>query len=314
MDKQHAQFILQSYRPDGADASDPDFKEALQLAAEDRELGQWLAQERSHDIIFVEALEQVNIPDVLKDEILEMMANVDMEIDMSSEMDALFAGAIAQQTPPPGLRDQIISAMEVESAAQNENEQNEKQAEVIKFPSRWLNLAGIAAVALLSVTFIYTKFASSPEEQVVVGVQSDVDMLYMKAGMVINASNEIEHPADSFMVVNTWLEKEGMPVAKSVPEALVSYDVEGGKKITFDNGIEGSLIFFKDENNEEYYLTVVDLDSVKDAESLSDLSNVGIKNCFDCPVTHFNITKWKDSSEAYFLLTKSDKKNILELF
>jgi len=311
MDKQHAKFILQSYRPDGADAADPDFKDALQLAAEDRELGQWLAHERSHDIIFVEALEQVNIPDVLKDEILEMMGSIDAEIDMSSEMDALFAGAIAHQSPPPGLRDQIISAMEVESKAMNE-----KQTNVIKFPNRWLNVAGIAAVALLAFTFIYTQSASNSEEIVDIspGVQSEVDMISMKAGMVINASNEIELPTDSFVVVNTWLEKEGMPVAKTVPEALVSYDVEGGKKITFDNGIEGSLIFFKDENAEEYYLVVVDLDSVKNADNLSNLSNVGIKNCYDCPVTNFSITQWKDSSEAYFLLTKSDEKNMLELF
>ena len=47
MDKEHAKFLLQSYRPDGADAQDSDFAEALQLAAEDRDLGEWLANEHS---------------------------------------------------------------------------------------------------------------------------------------------------------------------------------------------------------------------------------------------------------------------------
>ena len=47
MDKEQARFILQSFRPDGADAKDPDFAEALAVAAEDRELGDWLAAERA---------------------------------------------------------------------------------------------------------------------------------------------------------------------------------------------------------------------------------------------------------------------------
>jgi len=316
MDKQHAKFILQSYRPDGADSADPDFQEALQLAAEDRELGQWLAQERSHDAIFVEALEQVNIPDTLKDEILLMLEHGGAEADMSSELDALFAGAIAQQTPPPGLRDQIISAMEVEKKALD----SDKQAEIVKFPSRWLNVAAVAAVALLTFTVIYSSVGSkSGKDQQgpiakVPAVQSEANMLAMKTGMILNASYELEKPADSITVVNTWLKEEGMPVAKSVPEALVSYDVSGGKKIAFENGIEGSLIFFKGDNAEDYYLAVIDLKSVKDADAIGGLSEVGLKSCYDCPLTKFSIAKWKDESEAYFLMTKSDEKKMLELF
>ena len=52
MDKEQAKFILQSFRPDGADAADTDFAEALQLAVEDRELGEWLADERATDAAF----------------------------------------------------------------------------------------------------------------------------------------------------------------------------------------------------------------------------------------------------------------------
>ena len=55
MDKEQAKFILQSFRPDGADAQDPDFAEALALAAQDRELGDWLASERAQDAAFAAA-------------------------------------------------------------------------------------------------------------------------------------------------------------------------------------------------------------------------------------------------------------------
>ncbi|MEI7928288.1 MAG: hypothetical protein WCH40_07030 [Verrucomicrobiales bacterium] len=49
MNKEQARFILHSFRPDGADAADSDFAQALHLAAEDRELGEWLARERARD-------------------------------------------------------------------------------------------------------------------------------------------------------------------------------------------------------------------------------------------------------------------------
>lgn len=326
MDNKHAKFILQSFRPDGADVVDPDFQEALQLAAKDRELGQWLAQERSHDTIFVEALTAVNIPDSLRDEILVMMDYGDVEADMSSELDALFADAMSEQAPPAGLRDQILSAMEVEKNAIDKV----KSDKVIKFPAKWLKIAAIAAVAVLGFTFIYPQLSNSSDggqsglvsgEEVPVGqgdeiakVQSDINVLSMKAGMVINVSNEVDMPSDSFSLVNTWLEEEGMPTANVVPEALISFDVKGGKKVTFDNGIEGSLILFNSETAEDYYLMIINLSSVKNADTLNSLSEVGLKKCFDCPVTKFNTVSWKDSSEAYFLLTKAEEQRMLELF
>ena len=175
MDKNHAKFILQSYRPDGADAADADFQEALQLAAGDRELGQWLAQERSHDAIFVEALSDVNIPDSLRDDLLSIMEFGGLEAGMSSELDDLFVGAVAQQVPPVGLRDQILSAMEVEKKALQEEKADNK---ILKFPGRWMNVAAVAAVALVGFTFIYNQGANTNNVQPdVVDNVSDVDVV-----------------------------------------------------------------------------------------------------------------------------------------
>ena len=63
MDKEQAKFILQCFRPDGGDALDTDFAEALGLATKDRELGEWLVKERSTDAAFAAALESVEIPE-----------------------------------------------------------------------------------------------------------------------------------------------------------------------------------------------------------------------------------------------------------
>ena len=77
MDNQRAQFILQSFRSDGADAHDPDFVVALPLAPEDRELGEWLARERGQDVAFAHALSDLKIPEDLRDAVLAMLESAD---------------------------------------------------------------------------------------------------------------------------------------------------------------------------------------------------------------------------------------------
>ena len=74
MDREQARFVLQSFRPDGADAGDPDFAEALKLALENRELGEWLASERAFDAEFAIALSSVDLPGNLREDIFACLA------------------------------------------------------------------------------------------------------------------------------------------------------------------------------------------------------------------------------------------------
>ena len=74
MDKEQARFILRSFRPDGADVDDKDFAEALALATENRELGEWLADERAFDAAFAKALSSVELPETLRQDILGCLA------------------------------------------------------------------------------------------------------------------------------------------------------------------------------------------------------------------------------------------------
>ena len=112
MDKDQAKFILRSFRPDGGDARDPDFAAALQLAMQDRELGEWFARERATDADFSNALGSVEIPDSLRNEILDALAwqRGDMPHAESPE-DEAWAKALATITPPPGMRENILAAM-----------------------------------------------------------------------------------------------------------------------------------------------------------------------------------------------------------
>jgi hypothetical protein len=113
MDKEEARFILRCFRPDGADAGNPDFAEALAWAAKDRELGEWLARERASDAGFAQALSTVGIPASLREEILAGLAVERGDgADLPDAFDACVIGALAAVTVPSGLRGEILAAME----------------------------------------------------------------------------------------------------------------------------------------------------------------------------------------------------------
>ena len=130
MDKEQAKFILQSFRPDGADAKDPDFAEALAVAAEDRELGDWLAAERAQDAAFAAALSELAIPAELRENILTVLNGEVRDDGEFADLDSSFIGALASVTPPAGLRDQILTAMQVEMQSEPVDEVEEAAAEV----------------------------------------------------------------------------------------------------------------------------------------------------------------------------------------
>ena len=112
MDKEQARFILRSFRPDGADVEDSDFTGALKLALENRELGEWLANERAFDAGFAKALGSVNFPENLRDDILACLAGERGDFPQAeSPRDAAWIAALATIHPPTCLRDELLAAM-----------------------------------------------------------------------------------------------------------------------------------------------------------------------------------------------------------
>ena len=119
MDKEEARFILRCFRPDGADAENPDFAEALAWAAKDRELGDWLAHERASDAGFANALNAVTIPPSLREEILAGLAVERGESSTYPDtFDRSVIGAMAALHPPGNLRAEILAAMDRTAAAE----------------------------------------------------------------------------------------------------------------------------------------------------------------------------------------------------
>ncbi len=70
MNNAEAKFILRAYRPDGQDAADPQFAEALAQARLDPELARWFAEQTTLDRAIGAQLQSVRVPADLKASIL----------------------------------------------------------------------------------------------------------------------------------------------------------------------------------------------------------------------------------------------------
>ncbi len=70
MNNEQARFILRAYRPNGRDAAEPAFAEALDQARSDPALGAWLAREQAADAAVAAKLRAVTPPPELREAIL----------------------------------------------------------------------------------------------------------------------------------------------------------------------------------------------------------------------------------------------------
>ena len=57
-----AKFVLNAYRPNGADAQDPVFRDALEQAARDPELAAWFKEQRTFDSLIAGKLAEFEPP------------------------------------------------------------------------------------------------------------------------------------------------------------------------------------------------------------------------------------------------------------
>lgn len=70
MTTEEAKIILQAYRPDGRDAQDPQFSDALEQLKRDPVLEKWFREQQALDGAVARQLQSVTVPSTLKSEIL----------------------------------------------------------------------------------------------------------------------------------------------------------------------------------------------------------------------------------------------------
>ena len=322
MDKQQAQFILQSFRPNGADSSAADFQEALKLAVEDRELGEWLAAERAADAAFAEALIGIEIPDHLRLNLLAIMrGELPEDPQLNAEMDEVFSGALADVQPPAGLRDQIIAAMEVERNSREQEESSKVISGVFK-KRKWINVAAIAATLVLGVFFAMQIDFSDKNQLVSTDNKQGNDETRMSsydvqrsAGKILNAEFSLDVKHESSSHLRSWLASNDLPAPsdiKDLPSGLIGLKSAGCKKIILPGEKEASLICFITQGDKMMHLIITRNETVSNT-NLPSKEKVGPSNCYHCSKTNWNTVSWRGDTNTYILMSKNQPEKKQEL-
>lgn len=298
MDKEKAKFVLQSFRPDGADAQDPEFAAALALAAEDRGLGDWLARERAQDAGFAAALSEVEIPEDLRESILGVLSG-SVESEWTA-MDEEFVGALAGVRAPEGLRDQILAAMEVERGGA-------KAAP--KRTMGWLQYASVAAAVVLGAWLAFQVPGSDPSSDGRLAALTPVAM-EREAVSQLKQSFQLERENPNHAELFAFLAANDLPVPKELPPGLRGAPAVGCRVMHLD-GHKASLVCFKMKESGTVHLVVVDLAEVTGDFGALDEAK---KKCSRCPKSGWSSARWADNENAFMLLGEMEAEKMQQAF
>ena len=232
MDKEQARFILRSFRPDGADVNDQDFADALALAMENRELGEWLASERAFDAAFAKALGSVDLPANLREDIVACLAGERGDFPQAEDpTDSLLIGALASIQPPASLRDELITAMERTELGQRSGSNFWRRAAI-----------PLAAAAGIAMAFVFTR-EGGPQATVAGGqvrsevVQASFIRTYESPSFDLEVKKEDPH------VLVRHLRERKLPCPGCLPPGLERAKSIGCRELVID-GKRGSVMCF----------------------------------------------------------------------
>lgn len=315
MDKEQARFILQSFRPDGADAKDPDFAEALALAAEDRDLGDWLAVERAQDAAFAAALNGLEIPDELRENILSVLRGDAAEGDFSG-MDAAFIGALASVNPPEGLRDQIVAAMKVETTSEPvavsfTSEETSAlgggESDAKRASSRVQNWMKSAAVAAALVLGAFVAFEMTEKEEPIRGGIT-LSELEHSSIQYVSSESALQHSGGEIADLNAFFTANNIPTfsQSDLPPGLTAVDTKAIGCTLLNLGEKNASLICFNKDGDIVHLVVVrraDLEKTKIA-ALKDL-RAGKGTCWQCPESKLSVASWGNSENAFVLLSQT---------
>ncbi len=302
MDKERAKFILQSFRPDGEDANDTTFTEALALATKDRELGEWLADERSQDASFSVMLSKVEIPENLREAIFDVLGGVDEE---PAEFDADFIGALASVRAPESLRSQILGAMEVEQKVVN-LPVKKKSGMIRTF--MWT----ASAAAVMAVMFVVTFFFAGAGGNALAGT-TPKEVEYSAIEMLDSPFFALDLMNDRQAALYEWLVDKSLPTPSQLPAGLGELKGVGCKMLGIgETESRASLICYKKEGT-IIHLVVMEKKSLEKAE-VNDLKGA-VSKCQGCDKNEeWAVTSWTDTEQVYLLLGKMTPAEMASLF
>ena len=294
MDREQARFVLQSFRPDGADATDRDFAVALSIAIEDRELCEWLANERAFDAAFSKALVTVNLPETLRHDILGCLAAERGGIPpVLDSLDRALVGAFSTVPVPESLRSRVLAGVRT-SAPQA--------------PARrplWYRLGlPLAAAAGVTMAFLLTK----PETQPMLGSNRKVPAEIVQANFIraFEAPNfTLDEKREDHRQLLASLKERKLPCPCSLPHGLAKVKGIGCRELIID-GKHGSIICFDERTNGVVHLVVFRREDIEGVIPTGKplLSQNG----------RWATARWQLNDNVMFLIAATDVEKLATLF
>lgn len=305
MDKEQAKFILSGFRPDGSDTCDATFAAALHLAMEDRELGDWLANERAFDTAFSEALLCLQLPNHLRDELLQLL-RVMPDSDavgpiLPGSEDLIWCNALAEITPPPDLRTRIFAAA-MHSAATADPAASDRAPSWRKFRSFRFAWAAAAAAGIALAWWL----APLPDRSAPLATLS-VDALQDGFIQTVAASSVRleEFPGDHQEIIR-HLKQQNLPCPCCLPPGLRNGQGVGCREIVIQ-GKRGSLVCLRCSDGKMIHLATFRRDDVS-----------GELPCRERPQFSQNgdvaTARWTDTSNVFILIGHTRMDSLAALF
>jgi hypothetical protein len=295
MDKEQARFILRSFRPDGADGNDADFASALALAIADRDLGEWLAEERAFDAAFAKALCSVELPETLREDILGCLAGERGDFPQAEDgRDVVLIGALASIQPPPRLREEILTAMDRSAAG--------SRAKLPVWQRFGMPMAAAAGVAL---AFFLTrgetpKTAANPGPVPVDVVQAGFIQAFESPLFSLDEQRE-DHQA-----LITHLKSRKLPCPGCLPPGLANVKGIGCRELVID-GKRGSLVCFDERENGTVHLVIFRREDVCGSLPKRESPDFAQKG-------HWAAARWEDDRNVFILIGNTDVRKLAALF
>ena len=295
MDKEQARFVLRSFRPDGADAGDPDFAEALKRAVENRELGEWLADERAFDAEFAMALGAVDLPGQLREDIFACLAGERGDFPQAEDMnDAAWIGALASLQPPAFLRDQVIAAMERTDVRE--------VVRVSFFKRAAIPLTAAAGIALAF-------FITRPADSTALVKTSSVPIDAVQAGFIRTYESPLfnldEKREDHRLLVQN-LEERKLPCPCCLPPGFRNVKGIGCRELVID-GKRGSLICFDERENGVIHVVIFRREDV--SGELPDKKRPIFTQCGS-----WATARWQQGDNVFLLMSHTEVEKLTALF
>ncbi|MBJ05977.1 MAG: hypothetical protein CMO40_02505 [Verrucomicrobiaceae bacterium] len=323
MDREQARFILRSFRPDGTDEDNPDFGEALAVALEDRELGAWLAAERTQDAFYVAALSDLVAPSTLQAEILERIKNDPRqkrptEAESEDEPKVIVFDPpridLAAEAPRPATRQhEALTVLKVETrvgagepmlARPGEGQENTRS------PSWW-------KTATVSVALVLGAFAAFELTSTSRGSADAGEGSVALSKLEHRAIKEVAHPVNFSLRSSdlrdhrAWLLRNRAPAFDpgEIPDQMAAARAVGCR--IFMMGQTRISLVCLEREGQPVHLVVMGAEDLK-PEDLQKLRN-GRSECWQCPATKVSVAAWEDSGQVYLLLGKMEEKDLLGL-